>query len=261
MHALFDRIVCGVDRTDAALEAVRQARRLGGPESRLLLVSVSDSSLAVHAGALAPKVAAELDDEARRALEEACAGAGDCESRLVHGRPNESLLALLEAERATLVAVGSHEHRRATGIVLGSVATRMLHDAPCSVLLARPPAGAGDFPRTILVGLDGSQASLEATAVADELAGRLGATVHRLVATGGNPLDLDVDRLGTSGLELEYRDARPVAALLEASAELEADLIVVGSRGLDGLRALGSVSERVAHHAGCSLLVVRGTAA
>ena len=35
------------------------------------------------------------------------------------------------------------------------------------------------------------------------------------------------------------------------------DLVVVGSRGLHGLKALGSVSERVAHQAKCSVLVVR----
>jgi nucleotide-binding universal stress UspA family protein len=36
-----------------------------------------------------------------------------------------------------------------------------------------------------------------------------------------------------------------------------ADLVVVGSRGLRGLKALGSVSERVAHQARSSVLVVR----
>lgn len=40
-------------------------------------------------------------------------------------------------------------------------------------------------------------------------------------------------------------------------ASLEADLVVVGSRGLHGLVGLGSVSERVAHRARCSVLVVR----
>jgi nucleotide-binding universal stress UspA family protein len=37
-----------------------------------------------------------------------------------------------------------------------------------------------------------------------------------------------------------------------------ADLVVVGSRGLKGLKALGSVSERVAHEARCPVLVVKG---
>ena len=52
-----------------------------------------------------------------------------------------------------------------------------------------------------------------------------------------------------------YQHTNPVAALLAASAE--SDLLVVGSRGLHGLRALGSVSERIAHRARCSVLVVR----
>ena len=41
------------------------------------------------------------------------------------------------------------------------------------------------------------------------------------------------------------------------SATADADLVVVGSRGLHGLKALGSVSERVAHQARCSTIVVR----
>jgi nucleotide-binding universal stress UspA family protein len=258
MASLFARILCGVDATEAGLTAVRRARRLAPPESELVLVAVNESRLAVHAGAAAPMLAGELETEALEALERAQAEAGASETRIVRGRPDEALVRLAGEERATLVAVGSHERRRAAGIVLGSVATRMLHDAPCSVLLARD-GETDSFPRSIVAGLDGSAHSLDAAAVAGELGERLGADVRYVVATGGNPLDLDVDGLGRSGLELEYRDARPVGALLDAARDAEADLIVLGSRGLRGLRALGSVSERVAHHAGCSLLVVRST--
>jgi nucleotide-binding universal stress UspA family protein len=42
-----------------------------------------------------------------------------------------------------------------------------------------------------------------------------------------------------------------------AAASESADLVVVGSRGLHGLKALGRVSERVAHQARSSVLVVR----
>jgi len=38
------------------------------------------------------------------------------------------------------------------------------------------------------------------------------------------------------------------------------DLIVMGARGLKGTKALGSVSERVAHKAASSVLVVRSPA-
>jgi hypothetical protein len=50
--------------------------------------------------------------------------------------------------------------------------------------------------------------------------------------------------------------AGPVDALMSASAD--ADLLIVGSKGLHGVKALGSVSERVAHQAQCSVLIVRG---
>jgi nucleotide-binding universal stress UspA family protein len=46
-----------------------------------------------------------------------------------------------------------------------------------------------------------------------------------------------------------------VKALVAAARE--DDLIVVGSRGLHGPKALLSVSERVAHQAHCPVLVVR----
>jgi nucleotide-binding universal stress UspA family protein len=58
---------------------------------------------------------------------------------------------------------------------------------------------------------------------------------------------------GTDRLSVD--SAAAVDALAAASAE--ADLVVVGSRGLHGFRSLGSVSERIAHTAACSTLVYR----
>jgi nucleotide-binding universal stress UspA family protein len=55
--------------------------------------------------------------------------------------------------------------------------------------------------------------------------------------------------------DVELHEARPVDALVVASEH--ADLVVVGSRGVTGIRALGSVSERVGHEARSSVLVVR----
>ena len=56
---------------------------------------------------------------------------------------------------------------------------------------------------------------------------------------------------------------RPEYAILEAAGRERSDLVVVGSRGLSGVARvlLGSVSEYVATHAHCSVLVVRPGAA
>jgi nucleotide-binding universal stress UspA family protein len=59
-------------------------------------------------------------------------------------------------------------------------------------------------------------------------------------------------------IERKLVQARPAEALL---AEAEgADLVVVGSRGLGGFSGLllGSVSQQVAHHARCPVVIVRG---
>jgi nucleotide-binding universal stress UspA family protein len=56
----------------------------------------------------------------------------------------------------------------------------------------------------------------------------------------------------------EIEAKSPVEALVEASRTT--DLVIVGSRGAHGIAALGSVAERVAHQAGCSVLIVRGVA-
>ena len=141
---------------------------------------------------------------------------------------------------------------RVAGILLGSVATEVLHEAQRSVLLARRPDG---VLGTIVAGVDGSKQSLAALAVARAQAEAQEAQVRAIAAEGGKPLDLHgIARV--QGLECDPRD--PVAALVAASET--ADLLVVGSRGLHGLGSLGSVSERVAHRACCSVLVVRDTA-
>jgi nucleotide-binding universal stress UspA family protein len=173
---------------------------------------------------------------------------------LIRGRPEPTLLAVAEEERATLVAVGSHETSRRRGIVLGSVATRLVHEAPCSVLIARTAEDGDRFPQRIVVGVDGSTASLEAAHVARELATRVGAEVECLAATGASD-EIDTAELERSGLELRRVEEKALPALVAASQE--SDLLVVASRGLRGLRALGSVGERLAHEAHCSLLVYR----
>jgi nucleotide-binding universal stress UspA family protein len=53
----------------------------------------------------------------------------------------------------------------------------------------------------------------------------------------------------------------PADALLSLCEEVDADLLVIGNRGMQGARRflLGSVSSRCAHHADCSVLIVQTT--
>lgn len=251
---MFTRILCGVDESPEAIEAVRQARRLAGPEAELLLVGVLELNAAVHAGWAATDLLDEMRSEQLAALEVARLAAGDhVETRLMRGAPWSEIAATARAEEADLVAVGTHDRWRPAGIVGGSVATYMLHEAPCSVLIARPCGEPERFPRSIVAGFDGSDAAREALSVARDLAERSNLTLRVVAAAGGEKLSLDPIREHAPDASLDERP--PVDALVAESAN--ADLLVVGSRGLHGLAAIGSVSERVAHQSKSSVLVVR----
>lgn len=249
---VFDRIVCGIDGSPEALEAARQAARLCSPDGVLRLVAVAEVDTAVHAGFAMGHVLEQLDETARAGLHEAIDTVHPNSTHLLAGKAVPCLLEELERADATLVAVGPHGHRRAMGMLIGGVSTSLLHDAPCSVLCGRR-GRYGPFPSEVLVGVDGSPESHAAVAAAQLVAGRFDAELVAVAATGGKTIDAAAVEEALPAVVFD--DRRPVEALVDLSSE--ADLLVVGSRGLHGPAALGSVSERVAHRAPCSVLVVR----
>ena len=140
----------------------------------------------------------------------------------------------------------------------------------------------------ILVALDGSDYSLRALDFAIDLAkkyqsqlvlvhvvirqiyainppeaGILAGTaiVRELETEGKTILTQGEEKVKAQGLPVEarLRQGVPAEELLRAAADEKADLMVLGSRGLSQVRAflLGSVSDKVSHHAKCPTLIVR----
>jgi nucleotide-binding universal stress UspA family protein len=252
----FSRVLVGVDGSGAATEAARQAAILADGPLTLLAVYDAGSWIMRAPGTGAPAhvdedvrrtTAAEALARARQALGERDAVAG----MIVRGSPGDALIEEIHRGRDTLVAVGSHGTGRARGILVGSTATELVHKSPCSVLVTR---GRVRIPQRIVVGVDGSPESARAYAAARALAERFGSHFRPIVDHGGNAVDMDLVR-AIAGEGAKETMHEPVRALVGASGIV--DLVVVGSRGLHGLKALGSVSERVAHQALCSVLVVR----
>jgi nucleotide-binding universal stress UspA family protein len=256
---IFRRILVGVDGSSESREAARQSALLLDADGELTLLAAFGAPPALTGGT-GPGVPFFLDleaqqGEAKTALEGVRAdleGALEPRTLLARDTSWEALIREAEREHATLIAVGSHGTGRARGIALGSTTTEVVHKAPCSVLVAR--RAKPDFPRAIVVGVDGSPKSAAAYAVARELSARSGTTLWPVVARGGKGVD---ERLVATivGHHYEGLPDKPVPALVAAASD--ADLLVVGSRGLHGLGSLGSVSERVAHQAASSVLIVR----
>ncbi len=259
-HALWDRVVCGIDGTPASLDAAHCAARLMPAASRLTLCTVVDPSVIDRDASSEQRLTRQAEaalDEAERQV----GGLHDAELHLREGNPVRMLLEELRAERATLVAVGSNGDGRAGGVALGSVTTSMLHQAPCSVLVSHGrPHQEPELGGEIVVGFDGSGGARRALAAGRQLSERLQARLHVIVALGGAITAPELPWL-SEDLEDELttvtEDSRPpVEALAEASRS--AALVILGSRHLPGiLAALASVSERTAHRTICPALIVR----
>jgi len=270
-------VIAGIDGTRESFEAGRQAARLAGPSGRLLLVAVADPALALL-NRWGPTRLVDPDEEgiaevlpvaSQRLRERAAASLAavreqvarddlTVEERVAQGRPGEALRDLAAEERADIVALGGRPAPRLAS-TLGTTSSELMHGAPCSVLVARPPFDPARFPRSVVVGVDGSSASLAALDLARALSGGPGGPPQvRVVASREEAREPAILERLAAPLPIEIRRGRPVEVLLEAARA--ADLLVVGARGLGGVRLLGSVSERVAHRAESSVLVARGRA-
>ena len=66
---------------------------------------------------------------------------------------------------------------------------------------------------------------------------------------------------GVAQVETFARQGDAADAILDVAEEQRADLIVVGNRGMTGAKRflLGSVPNKISHHAPCSVLIVRTT--
>jgi len=143
--------------------------------------------------------------------------------------------------------------------------------------------------RSIVVGTDGSETAGKAVEAAVALARLAGARLELVSAyepvtrarlrdeARHVPDDLqwtvnpreDVDatlaaaaeRVGSAGVDSRTyaREGDPADAILDVAEELGSDLIVVGNKGMTGAERflLGSVPNKVSHHAPCSVMIVR----
>lgn len=140
----------------------------------------------------------------------------------------------------------------------------------------------------IVVGTDGSETAKEAVKEAIRLAKAFDAEVHLVSAykplrgahVAGAPAgaakvwqplpDSRVEailqeaaaavRLRDVAVKTHMSEEEPADALLAIASEVGANLIVVGNRGMQGARrVLGSVPNKVAHHAPCNVLIVATT--
>ena len=253
-RAAFSAVVCGLAPGPMGREAVRQAVVLAAAGVRLRLYGVRGRGQPPGEEEWTLSDAITLADEA---------GINAAGFLLDPQDPSSALLNSVAP--GELLVLGASGAGRMEGILFGRVSTRLVHEARGPVLIARRPPEGAEFPREILLASDGSAGSREATRLAAAIATHHSARVrhlhvgHASVEQRRAMASESAALLRTTGVEpiVVTQPGWPVEAIVEMARRERVSLVVAGSRGLSGVRALGSVSERVANQAPCSVLLAR----
>jgi nucleotide-binding universal stress UspA family protein len=252
--SLFAHVLVGIDATPESLVGAAQAATLRAPDGRITLVAVVERHLAAHAGLAAADAEDRLLADTRTDLARARELVDADDALLASGRLVDLLFTECVRRDATLVAVGVRAHRRLAALTFGGHDVDALHDAPCSLLLARPGWGPSR-PEKIVVGVDATPEARTAEAAARSLARRLGCAIAPVVGLAD---DVDLALLRAEREDALLDPGRLVDAVARASSS--SSLVVVGSTAERGRRWGGSRAEQVAYGARCSVLVVRHSA-
>ena len=260
--APFRSILCGIDGSRAAAAAASDAIAMAGPDGRVTFLTCPwrVGQGLVEKATLDPTRATKATDAAQKLARDA---AVDASVESVAAQDPTPVL-LERSAGQDLLVLGSHGGSRAAGIALGSTASTALHRAHVPVLLSRRRADDRTLFDHVIVASDGSPASDGVVEAARRFAPR---SARMTLLHAGEPATEESARataqhstLADSGGDVSLSIVAGAAhdAIEDAARAEDATLVVLGSRGLQGLRALGSVSERVAHRVPCSVLVLRG---
>lgn len=218
-------------------------------------------------------------------------------SHLVEGIAEEEISKFALDAHSDLVVTGTHGRASFDRAMVGSVAERVICQAPCPVLCVRSTEnGDGDnpqhpgtsygnlIPKNLLLPIDFSDSSLEAFEYAMHLAKWFDSSITLLHAVEPLPYSVDfnlthpienrqlreqvqarlselTDLLKREGLTADYqvKGKHTTDAIVEGLADTGADLIVMGTHGHQGLRRLlmGSVAASVLRETSCPILTVK----
>jgi nucleotide-binding universal stress UspA family protein len=202
------------------------------------------------------------------------------------GRPDAEIVRLAEDIDAGLIVVGSRGFGPLRRAVMGGVSRSVVRHAHCPVLVVRGGRSLGP----ILVCIDGSRGATEAARTGAEISAATGAALHvvyvmraeryrpqfgpeawegwqeNLERASHDALtwveeraDLLRTETGTDSAKAHLAFGEPAREIVRLADEVGAGMVVVGSRGLGGVRRmlLGSDSDTVVEHVPCPVMVVR----
>jgi len=289
------KILLAVDASPDSKEAAQLIKHLAEPPD-LDVLNVVDLDALKHAY-ISPTMPAgyyetyrsEVSEVAERVLHEMRAELSPHtrQIRLIadSGDAAESIIQTAEESRSQLIIVGQRGMTASPTFLLGGVSQKVATYAHCSVLVVK---GSGAVLDRVLLAVDGSKEANKAvqflarapfksplhvsvatvwptqTATGlgqsrrsehqEDTMGPAQAMGEELVRTVAAAL-----REGPYEVEAHCLHGDPAFAILDAATRLDANMIVIGARGLKAIKRflLGSVSQKILVHSSCSVLIVR----
>ncbi|MHB8845778.1 MAG: universal stress protein [Nitrospirota bacterium] len=209
---------------------------------------------------------------------------GNVESYVCEGEPPEVLVDIARGKNADLIALGTYGRKGLKRLLMGSVTSQVIVNAPCDVLVVKRPCSecTGTY-QSLLVPYDGSEFSVKALTRAAGMAKADGGQVTALYVIPRyeemmefyrsesikKSLRQEADRiLGEAAaiasklsvsIKTEVREGYASDEIVAAAQKFENDLIAMGTYGWKGVNnaIMGSTTNRVIAHSSCPVLVVK----
>jgi nucleotide-binding universal stress UspA family protein len=289
------KILLATDGSEEAELAVQSAAQLAndtGSELHVVLVGPSTVTAVGLVGSQ-PDVDREAKGSLEAQVEKAKAAGGMvAQSHFRVGRPDHEIVTLAEEIGAGLIVMASRGLGGIKRALMGRVSSSVVRHAHCPVLVVRREKdGEPAFSaKRILLATDGSREAALATQAAVDLANKTNSEIHLVHVTiplhepsyyegisiedaiareqrerqrsAQKLLDDQVEKIKAAGgsvAQTHHHTGKPDQEIVELAEEIGTGLILMGSRGLGGIRRvlMGSVSDSVVRHAHCPILVVR----
>jgi nucleotide-binding universal stress UspA family protein len=286
------KILVAYDGSECADAALDDLRKAGLPaDAQIKVLSVVENWLPPPSG-LEMVEHVDRDQEnlalARRGgMRLASIGPGwDVKSESGAGSPATVIIEEADEWGAELIVVGSHGRTALGQFFFGSVSRKVLHEAHCSVRVARGRIEEPDRPVRLIVGLDGSKDSEAAVVAVAARKWPAGSEARIVNATWAAPhltsqhmasqitkwlveekarvkqkIDEAVEKLSAAELttDVMVKEEDPKRLLVAEAESWGADCIFIGARGMSRIERflIGSVSSAVAARAHCSVEVAR----
>ena len=287
---MYKSIVVGYDESESSKAALNEAslrvKRLGGTLLLVHAVYFDKEEFAILPSQMEKRFefGTRVCLDAKKSIQDEFGLDGNAESIICEGEPPEVIVDTAQGKKADLIALGTYGRKGLKRLLMGSVTSQVILNAPCDVLVVKRPRtkSAGAYT-SLLVPFDGSESSKKALQRACELAKADNAELSVLYVipryeemmdffkteTVKKSLYQEAEKImdgakkiaGAQGMSIKavVQEGHAADKIVEIAGKFKNDLIVAGTHGWTGVNKaiLGSTAERIIANAACPVLIVK----